>query len=318
MLRELVSAGHVTELQATLAAKFPVADDVTVEADTGGHTDNRPAITLLPTILALRDRLQAQFRYADAAARRVGRRHRDARERGRRVRDGRGVRRHRDREPGVRRVRQFGRGAQDARRGRAGGRHHGPGRRHVRDGREGAGAEARHHVRHAGAEAVRPVPRRTRAGRRSRRPSASRSRRRCSAPTFDEVWNQTRDFLAQRDPAPTARRRRPTRSTRMALVFRWYLGLSSRWANAGEAGRQVDYQVWCGPAMGAFNEWAKGSHLEAAGEPHGGRRRPEPAVRRVRRAAARRRCGSRAWTLPDECFPLAPLTTDEVAQRLRA
>ena len=48
----------------------------------------------------------------------------------------------------------------------------------------------------------------------------------------------------------------------MALVFRWYLGLSSRWANAGDATRQMDYQVWCGPAMGAFNEWTKGSFLE--------------------------------------------------------
>ena len=51
----------------------------------------------------------------------------------------------------------------------------------------------------------------------------------------------------------------------MALVFRWYLGQSSRWANAGEPTRKLDYQVWCGPAMGAFNEWAKGSFLEHAG-----------------------------------------------------
>ena len=48
----------------------------------------------------------------------------------------------------------------------------------------------------------------------------------------------------------------------MALVFRWYLGLSSRWANAGDPTRTLDYQVWCGPAMGAFNEWARGSYLE--------------------------------------------------------
>ena len=41
----------------------------------------------------------------------------------------------------------------------------------------------------------------------------------------------------------------------MALVFRWYLGRSSHWANAGEPSRTVDYQVWCGPAMAAFNEW---------------------------------------------------------------
>ena len=49
----------------------------------------------------------------------------------------------------------------------------------------------------------------------------------------------------------------------MALIFRWYLGLSSRWSNHGEAGRETDYQIWCGPAMGAFNDWARGSYLEA-------------------------------------------------------
>jgi hypothetical protein len=27
--------------------------------------------------------------------------------------------------------------------------------------------------------------------------------------------------------------------------------------------RQVDYQLWCGPAMGAFNRWVAGSFLEA-------------------------------------------------------
>jgi hypothetical protein len=47
----------------------------------------------------------------------------------------------------------------------------------------------------------------------------------------------------------------------MALVFRWYLGMSSRWAISGETSRRTDYQIWCGPAMGAFNRWAKGSFL---------------------------------------------------------
>ena len=47
----------------------------------------------------------------------------------------------------------------------------------------------------------------------------------------------------------------------MALVFRWYLGLSSRWAIDGIDERRTDYQIWCGPAMGAFNAWAAGSFL---------------------------------------------------------
>src|SRR5262249_9692734 len=63
LLAELVRAGDITEAQALLAARIPVAQDLTVEADSGGHTDNRPAIALLPTMLALRDRLQAQHRY---------------------------------------------------------------------------------------------------------------------------------------------------------------------------------------------------------------------------------------------------------------
>jgi len=47
----------------------------------------------------------------------------------------------------------------------------------------------------------------------------------------------------------------------MALVFRWYLGLSSRWSNTGQPDREMDYQIWCGPAMGAFNDWVRGTYL---------------------------------------------------------
>ena len=82
---------------------------------------------------------------------------------------------------------------------------------------------------------------------------------------FEEIWAETQAFFARRDPTQLARATNDLKH-RMALVFRWYLGLSSRWANAGEPDRQLDYQVWCGPAMGAFNEWAKGSFLEAPGE----------------------------------------------------
>jgi hypothetical protein len=48
----------------------------------------------------------------------------------------------------------------------------------------------------------------------------------------------------------------------MALIFRWYLGLATHWGIRGEAKRRMDYQIWCGPAMGAFNDWARGTYLE--------------------------------------------------------
>jgi PfaD family protein len=76
-----------------------------------------------------------------------------------------------------------------------------------------------------------------------------------------EVWRGTREYFLARDPSQVVRAEREPRH-RMALVFRWYLGMSSRWANAGEPTRRMDYQVWCGPSMGAFNEWARGSFLE--------------------------------------------------------
>ncbi|MGD9648503.1 MAG: nitronate monooxygenase, partial [Pirellulales bacterium] len=62
-LQKLVQAGALTTEQAELARHIPVAQDITAEADSGGHTDNRPAITMIPTLLALRDRLQQQFGY---------------------------------------------------------------------------------------------------------------------------------------------------------------------------------------------------------------------------------------------------------------
>jgi len=77
----------------------------------------------------------------------------------------------------------------------------------------------------------------------------------------DEVWEHTRDFWERREPAELARAEADPKHE-MALCFRWYLGLSSRWAIIGEASRRLDYQIWCGPAMGAFNQWAAGSFLE--------------------------------------------------------
>jgi trans-AT polyketide synthase/acyltransferase/oxidoreductase domain-containing protein len=79
--------------------------------------------------------------------------------------------------------------------------------------------------------------------------------------TFEQAWQSTREFFLKRDPRQVQSAEQDPKH-KMALVFRSYLGLSSRWANAGEPSRVVDYQVWCGPAMGAFNEWVRGTFLE--------------------------------------------------------
>ncbi|WP_330478638.1 ACP S-malonyltransferase [Streptomyces platensis] len=50
---------------------------------------------------------------------------------------------------------------------------------------------------------------------------------------------------------------------RMADAFRTYLDRGFQLALRGEPGRTVDYLIYCGPAMGAFNSWARGTVLES-------------------------------------------------------
>lgn len=313
ILKELLAANHITQQQAALAARLPVADDVTVEADSGGHTDNRPAITLLPTILALRDRLQSQFKYATPP----------------RVGLGGGI----------------GTPASVAGAFAMGAAYVVTGSVNQACVESGSSDVVRKMLAEAGQADVIMAPaadmfelgvklqvlkRGTMFAMRAQKlydlyknhpswdaiPAAERVQveKTQFRASFEEVWNLTREFWAKREPGQLTRAEGDPRH-RMALAFRWYLGLSSRWANVGEPGRQVDYQVWCGPAMGAFNEWAKGSHLE------------QPQNRTVVGVALNllygacvvaRRAGLRQQgvNLSDEYFPLAPLPTDEAERRL--
>jgi len=261
MLQDLLAAGHVTAAQVQMAAGVPMCDDITAEADSGGHTDNRPAITLLPTILALRNRLQTQFGYAVPV-----------------------------------RVGLAGGIATPASVAAA----FSMGAAYVCTGsvnqacvESGSSDPVRKMLAEAGQADVAMAPaadmfemgvklqvlkRGTMFAMRAQKlfelyrqfpsweaiPEAERVQveKTYLRATFADIWTQTREFFLKRDPTVLPRADADPK-VRMALVFRWYLGLSSRWANVGDTSRQLDYQVWCGPAMGAFNEWAKGSYLEA-------------------------------------------------------
>ena len=94
VVRDLLAAGLITDTQAALAARLPMADDLTAEADSGGHTDNRPAMTLLPSLLAVREPAPGQVPVRHPAPGRAGRRHGHPGGRGRGVRHGGGVCRH--------------------------------------------------------------------------------------------------------------------------------------------------------------------------------------------------------------------------------
>ncbi len=264
-LDELVSRGDITREQSHLARQIPMAQDLTAEADSGGHTDNRPLVTLLPTLLALRDRMQAEHGY-DAKTCRL------------RVGAAGGI------STPSSAAAAFAMGAAYIVTGTVN-------QACVESGSSDAVRQMLAQTEQADVTMapaadmfemgvkLQVLKRGTMFAMRAQKlfelyrahdsleslPASDRANieKTIFRATLDEVWQKTRDYFAQFDPSQIEKAHRDPKH-RMALVFRWYLGLSSRWANAGEPTRQIDYQVWCGPAMGAFNEWAKGSHLEQA------------------------------------------------------
>ena len=261
ILRALVVKGLLTRSEADLAARLPVAEDVTVEADSGGHTDNQALVALFPTILALRDELTARYGYTRPI--RVG------------AAGGLGT------PAGV--AAAFALGAAYVLTGSVN-------QAAVESGLSDAGkamlAEAdMADVMMAPAAdmfelgvRVQVLKRGTMFGVRAAKlyeayrtyasleaiPADLRARleRDVLHATFDEIWAETERFWRRRDAAEVARAETDPKH-RMALVFRWYLGKASRWGIDGEASRRADYQIWCGPAMGSFNRWVNGSFLAA-------------------------------------------------------
>jgi PfaD family protein len=267
MVAELVAAGRITADQAQLAAQVPMAQDLTAEADSAGHTDNRPAIALLPTMLALRDRLQEQFGYAlplrvglgggigtpaaAAAAFAMGAAY---------IVTG-SINQACVESGSSDRVRQMLAQVQQADVTMAPAAdmfEMGVKLQVIKRGTMFPMRAARLFELYRACNSLEEIP----------APERAAIEKTIFREPLEIIWEKTRQFFDEIDPSHIARAERDPKH-KMALTFRWYLGLSSRWANAGDPDRQVDYQVWCGPAMGAFNEWVKGSFLE------------DPANRRV-------------------------------------
>ena len=262
VLKKLVQEGKITELQARLAQQVPVADDVTVEADSAGHTDNRPLVCMVPAMLALRDEFQAKYHYATPGRGGAG--------------GGIGT-------PAAAlaafmlgaayivtgSVNQACResGASDYTRGLL-----------AKAEMADVGMAPAPDMFEMGVK-VQVLKRGTMYAMRAMKlfelysrydsieqiPADERDKLETQIfkKDLDTIWAETVVFFTQRDPSQIERANANPKD-KMALVFRWYLGLSSRWSNAGEKGREMDYQIWCGPAMGAFNNWVHGTYLAEA------------------------------------------------------
>jgi trans-AT polyketide synthase/acyltransferase/oxidoreductase domain-containing protein len=76
--------------------------------------------------------------------------------------------------------------------------------------------------------------------------------------SFDQVFEECKSFYSTSE----IEKAEASPKQKMAMVFKWYFGKATRLAIGGEGDRKVDFQVHCGPSLGAFNQWVKGTELK--------------------------------------------------------
>ncbi|MEV4438857.1 PfaD family polyunsaturated fatty acid/polyketide biosynthesis protein [Streptomyces sp. NPDC049577] len=260
LVRALRERGAVTAQQAELAGAVPMADAVTVESDSGGHTDRRPLGVLFPALARVRARIAREYgegfphvhlgaaggigsAHAVAGAFALGADYVVTGSVNQATVEA-------DTSPAVKRLLaeagiadcvmapaadMFEQGIQVQVLGRG--------------TMFPARAALLHRLYHecGGLDELTDAERRRLEERVLRRP-------------LEEAWEETAAYLKEHHPDWLVRAERDPKH-RMAMVFRWYLGMTSRWAVTGEPDRAGDWQIWCGPAMGAFNAWTAGTAL---------------------------------------------------------
>lgn len=262
LVAQLLEAGMVTPEEADLSQYVPMAQDLTAEADSGGHTDNRPALALLPTMLSLKNEFMETHNYPAPLC----------------VGLGGGI------STPESAAAAFGMGAAYILTGsvnqscvEAG---------ICEDVRKLLCQAEQADVAMAPSADMFEIGARVQVLKRGtlfavRAEKLYNLYKTCASfeeidprtqkeiqekflqTSFEAAWASTRDFFISRGNAKEVERAQTDPRHKMALVFRSYLGQSSRWAIQGIPERKMDYQVWCGPAMGAFNQWVKHSFLEA-------------------------------------------------------
>jgi trans-AT polyketide synthase/acyltransferase/oxidoreductase domain-containing protein len=261
LLQQLAGQGRITAEEARLAAYVPVAEDITVEADSGGHTDNRPLSPLFSSVLKMRELCMQTYGFSrpirvgisggigtpaavagafaqGAAYVMVGSVNQSAVESG---------------------LSELGKAMlskatlTDTTMAPAADMfEQGVKVQVLKTGTMFSARASQLYDIYRTYDDIADIP----------EPVRKKLESAIFKQTLEQVWEETVRFFKQRDPIQLERASRNPKM-KMALIFRWYLGLASRWAILGEKEREYDFQIWCGPAMGAFNAWAKGSFLEA-------------------------------------------------------
>jgi len=260
IVNELLVSRLITKEQAELSQFVPMADDITVEADSGGHTDNRPLVSLMPDIIALNEKIQEQKKYDHKI----------------RIGAGGGI------STPQSALAAFSMGAAYVVTGS------------VNQSCIEAGTSV--YVKKMLAQTemqdvvmapcadmfemgtcVQVIKKGTMFPMNAQKlyeiycnyggiseipeKQLEKLEKRMFHASVEEIWNSTKEFFEHRDPS-VIKRAEKNEKQKMALIFRWYLGNSSRWAIKGEKSRLMDMQIWCGQSMGAFNKCVEGTMLE--------------------------------------------------------
>ena len=261
LLAQLMESGHLSPEEAALATEIPVAEELTVESDSGGHTDNRPLGALFSVIARLRDEISAQYQYArpiqlgaaggigtpDAVASAfslgadyvlTGSINQSCREAAQ-----------------SKAAKQMLVEAQlsDVTMAPAGDMFEmGVEVQVLKRGTLFASRAKKLYEIYSRYDSIEAIPRAVR----------DKLEDQIFRADLEEIWDRTRAYFESADPEQISRAKSDPKH-RLALVCRWYLGLSSKWPLEGDDSRHLDYQIWMGPAQGAFNSWVRHSFLES-------------------------------------------------------
>ncbi len=261
MLDQLVSQGKLSQAEATLATQLPIAEDITVEGDSGGHTDNRPLNSLFPTILALRNEIIAQHGYsrpirlgaagglgtpsAVAAAFSMGAAYvltasvnQSAIESGL--------------SPEGKKMLAAAQIVDVMMAPAADMFELGVKVQVLKRGSMFSGRASQLYQLYTAHDSIESIP----------AAQKTRLEKEVFKTSLEEIWSQTERFFTERNPKELQKAKQDPKY-KMALIFRWYLGNTAQWAIDGNPAHLIDYQICTGPAMGAFNTWVTGSFLEA-------------------------------------------------------
>lgn len=257
LLNKMLSDGRISSFEADVLRKHPMADDICVESDSGGHTDAQNAFSVLPTIVRMRDKAMEQHKYVDYIN----------------IGAGGGIGtpesivasvvlgadffvtgsvNHCSVEAGTSDVVKemlSGMNVQDTEYVPAGDMfEYGAKVQVMKKGVFFATRANKLYELYKFCSSIDDIDPKTK----------SMLEEKYFNRTFEQIYSDCKDYYSSAEIAKAE----SNPKVKMAMIFKWYFGRSTVSAIKGDLSEKLNFQIPCGPALGAFNEYVKGTELE--------------------------------------------------------